>query len=1087
MNWVRHFLLLAFGLLMAGITLTLLAFVALTILLQRGPLEIPQLHSFIEDGVRKKFYEHSVEIGSVSIVSIDTGAGNRILLRNVIVSDVNGVQLVAVPEMIARFSILDLFYGRLAPNNVSIVGSELNLKRDKQGVISFLGAGSETVFSENLLPLLDIFGNRADISTLNVVELLNTKITFYDQITDETWVSAGSELSLKRNGRKILGRAVFQLEEGELDSINSTSLILNASYILESETASMSIQFSDAESTSIADFFNTFDWLRNLDANLSGSIRAQLARDGKVGHLHGVLEMADGRLVDTPEGQPITFSTAKVYFDFDSYKDELTVSQLDFETSSGSGSGSGVLEFTRDKLGGVSSLVGQLRFGNILIKRPDLFDKDVAIREVALDARISFWPLKIDVGQLAVFDGDTVIKMSGSSEAGKAHWISSYDLDIDRISVPRLKELWPKTLVNKTRKWVRENVFSGMFTDVVGGLRVTKGQPNYALNFSFEKSNFNFLDTVPNLQDGDGFGYLTENDLRLDMNAGYVVAPNGTKVDISGSGLFVPNTNVRPTPGEVTFKAHGDIEAALGLLNVEKFRFLDKFGLKPNLGKGAVSISGLFKLPLSAGTKKEDVELALDAELLNVYSTDLIEDRTITARRLAGKITDQGVTLTGDVKIDTIPVNVTWTQSFDQRSTQSKIDAHFNLSDKNLKAFDVEFPDGILSGSTPAHVAVNLRRGSPSKFKLSSNLVGANINIPALNWSKDENSKGQLTIIGSLGQQVDVDNLVFQAPGFETVGSFDFDAKNRLQRARLRRLNIGKWLSTSAVIKLRADGHTDISLNGGTADLRYFNRASSSEKNRLFKSKINLNLERVRVNNDLSLTEVTGQLSTKGGLKGAFVGRVNGSTQIEGQLFPQKSGTAIELNSKNAGGVLASSKLLNNAREGVLRIVLIPREDDANYDGILEIQRIRFKDASALAALLNGISLVGALQQLEGEGIHFSNIEGQFKLRNNGVKLEKISAVGPSMGMTLDGWYNTRTKDVDFEGVITPFYAVNGVFERIFGQLVGRRKGEGMFSFTYRMRGQATAPDVVVNPLSILTPGAFREIFRQKPPVSPSK
>jgi hypothetical protein len=76
---------------------------------------------------------------------------------------------------------------------------------------------------------------------------------------------------------------------------------------------------------------------------------------------------------------------------------------------------------------------------------------------------------------------------------------------------------------------------------------------------------------------------------------------------------------------------------------------------------------------------------------------------------------------------------------------------------------------------------------------------------------------------------------------------------------------------------------------------------------------------------------------------------------------------------------------------------------------------------------------------------------------------------------------------VNFEGVITPFYAVNGAFERIFGELVGRRKGEGIFGFTYQMRGLASAPDVVVDPLSILTPGAFREIFRQKPPLSPSK
>ena len=88
--------------------------------------------------------------------------------------------------------------------------------------------------------------------------------------------------------------------------------------------------------------------------------------------------------------------------------------------------------------------------------------------------------------------------------------------------------------------------------------------------------------------------------------------------------------------------------------------------------------------------------------------------------------------------------------------------------------------------------------------------------------------------------------------------------------------------------------------------------------------------------------------------------------------------------------------------------------------------------------------------------------------------------------MTLDGWYDTKNKSVNFEGVVTPLYVVNGVFERLFGQLVGRRKGEGMFSFTYRMRGPASQPKVGVNPLSILTPGAFREIFRQKAPTPPS-
>lgn len=1086
--WIRHCLVAALATLMAGIVLTVLVIGVVTVLLQRGPLEMRQLRSVVEDRVNDQMTDHAVTIGSVSLTSSDTGVGNKVLLQNVVVSDADGTQLIAVPELRTRFSLLDLVNGRLAPEDVSIVGTELSLERDETGAISLFGSGAGVAAGENVLELLDALDTEPGMSALSKVALENTKVTFRDQITNRGWVLDNSKLLLERDGQTVSGRAVLELGKIGQSRDQTASMILSANYLLGSETASVSFQFSDASPTEIADLFEPFDWLRNLDTRLSGSVRADLSGEGKLGNLHGVLEMAEGKLVETPASQPITFSTAKVYFDYDPKTDALNLDQVDLQTSSGAVSGSGFVELARGKEGVVKSMAGQLRLGNILIKRPDLFDADVVLTEAALDARVSFAPLRFDVGRLTVFDGETVIKVSGSSVADKDYWTNSYDVDIDRMDVARLKQLWPKPVVDKTRKWVHENVFAGTFKDIAGGFRTANGKPDYAFNFSFEKSNFTFLDTVPNLQEGDGFGYLTEIDLRLDLSAGYVVAPNGSKVDIAGSGLFVPDTDIRPTPGEVTLHAKGNVEAAAELLNVEKFRFLDKVGLKPNLGKGAVSINGWFKVPLSKDTKTEDVKLALDAELLNVRSTVLIENRVLTARKLNAKITHDGVTLTGDAQVDSVPVNATWTQSFGAGSKQSKIDARLNLTDKNLRAFGVVLPSGTLSGSTPARMDITLRRGRDPRFTLTSNLVGASMRVPALSWSKGKGTKGQFSVQGSLGKQVEIGDLVFNAPGLDAVGTLDLNANNSLQRARFSRVNIGKWLSASAVLTPRDGGRTDIAVNGGTADLRFLGDGSSAGGgSNTSNTSIKLNLDRVRVTNDLSLTGLAGQLTTKGGLRGTFVGRVNGGTRVDGQLFPQKHGTAIELASKDAGGTMASAGLLTNARDGDLRVVLLPRAGEGNYDGTLDVKRTRIKDASAMAALLNGISLVGAIQQLEGEGIHFSSIEGQFKLRSNGVKLENISAIGPSIGMTLDGWYNTRTKGVDFEGVITPLYAVNGVFERIFGQLVGRRKGEGMFSFTYRMRGPSSSPKVAVNPLSILTPGAFREIFRQKPPAPPTQ
>lgn len=131
-----------------------------------------------------------------------------------------------------------------------------------------------------------------------------------------------------------------------------------------------------------------------------------------------------------------------------------------------------------------------------------------------------------------------------------------------------------------------------------------------------------------------------------------------------------------------------------------------------------------------------------------------------------------------------------------------------------------------------------------------------------------------------------------------------------------------------------------------------------------------------------------------------------------------------------------------------------------------------------MAELLSAISVVGLLEQLSGEGIQFSNVTADFTLQPGGVVLRQSSAVGPSMGITMDGVYRNVGRTLDMRGVISPVYLVNGIF----GTLLSPRRGEGLFGFNYTLKGPSSGPRVGVNPLSVLTPGIFREIFRQAPP-----
>ena len=90
------------------------------------------------------------------------------------------------------------------------------------------------------------------------------------------------------------------------------------------------------------------------------------------------------------------------------------------------------------------------------------------------------------------------------------------------------------------------------------------------------------------------------------------------------------------------------------------------------------------------------------------------------------------------------------------------------------------------------------------------------------------------------------------------------------------------------------------------------------------------------------------------------------------------------------------------------------------------------------------------------------------------VEITQGSAVGASLGISFAGLYQSGGR-LDLQGVISPIYLVNGL-----GQIFSRR-GEGFFGFNYALTGSADAPRVSVNPLSVLTPGMFREIFRTGP------
>jgi len=333
-----------------------------------------------------------------------------------------------------------------------------------------------------------------------------------------------------------------------------------------------------------------------------------------------------------------------------------------------------------------------------------------------------------------------------------------------------------------------------------------------------------------------------------------------------------------------------------------------------------------------------------------------------------------------------------------------------------------------------------------------------------------------LLVEARLGTPPVVDRLEVEARGLRATGSVILRASGGLEVARFDPFRVGDWLDAAVELTGRGPGrNVDVALTGGRLDLRRMTLGASAGGGDAG-SDLQVALDRVTVSDGIALTGLRGSFSPRGGFNGSFVAKVNDTAVVQGTVAPSKAGSAVRITSQDAGAVLAAAGIFTTARGGALDLSLIPTGPEGYYTGSAKATDLRVVDAPVLAALLSAISVVGILEQLNGDGLVFNQADADFRLTPEAVEVTRGAAVGLSLGVSMAGLYYINDQRLRLQGVVSPFYLLNGI-----GAILTRR-GEGLFGFNYKLRGTADAPRISVNPLSILTPGMFREIFRRPPP-----
>ena len=1031
-----------------------------------------------------------VVIGAVDLL-LEPDWSPRLRFRAVSVQGATGTGLAKLPDVRVTLSPQALLRGIVQPVQLRVIGAQLTARRDAGGAVSLDLAGVPDSIGATLsnadpaaidsqgapgsatemMAAVDQAFALPILAGLQRFEAEGLVIVLQDARAGRTWRTEGGRLLLTQTPEAVTAAVA-------LDWPNPASKPSRASVEVTLDKRSrevlLSVDMRDVPAADLASQAPALAWLGPLDAPISGDLQARVGANGLTGPMVGRLEIGTGWLRPAGVADPVDLKAGRVEFAYDPRRARVEFTTVELISQALRLTAAGHIDLAEMTAGLPESLIAQLSFSDVTVDPAGLFSEPVRFSEGAIDLRLRLDPFRMDIGQVVLVEDGGRIEGHGSIGAEATGWDVAFDLALDRISHDRLLVLWPNGLVPMTRNWLAANVQTSQLFDVKAALRLApQTEPRLALGYEFTDTDVRFVKTLPPIRQATGYAEIAANSFVLVVDKGIVTPPLGGPIDMTGSVFRVPDIRVHDAPAVIDLQTDSTITAVLSLLNEPPFGFLTKAGQPVDAAQGRARLAGRITLPLGPKVLPEDVGFSVGGQLSAVASDQLVPGRQLASAALTLGASPDGMAISGEGTIDGVPFEGRWSQGFGPEAAGvSRVAGTVELSRLFLKAFKIGLPEGSVSGRGTGTFAIDLKRGGVADFTLASDLKGLALRIPQIGWSKGAGS-GRLEMEGSLGAPPEIRKAVLEAPGLKASGAINLKADGTLAAARFSRVRIGDWLDGPVVLTGKgARRPVDVSMGGGRVDLRRANFGPGSAES----GRLSVSLERLVISQGIALTGFRGDFSGRGGFNGRFGGLVNGQAPITGTVVPSNKRSAVRVQSADAGAVFRAAGVLDRAYGGTLDLTLLPTGVEGNYAGHLTVIDTKIRDAPALAGMLGAISVVGLLEQLNGDGIVFNDVQSDFLLTPRAIEVRQGSAIGASLGVTMAGLIDLGSGQMDFQGLISPIYLINGI-----GSLL-TRKGEGLFGFDYRLRGTAEQPRVSVNPLSLLTPGMFRELFRRAPP-----
>ncbi|MBF9041820.1 hypothetical protein HKCCE4037_00635 [Rhodobacterales bacterium HKCCE4037] len=1074
-----------------------LAIVGLVVLLPVGalwlrlvlaPMALPDgMQTRVEQRINDAMATADVSIGDMILSLPQGGRAPAFELRDVAVSTPEGEVRAALPRLRVRVAPGPLVRGEVRIREIIVSNAGVNLRRDADGRIDLDFGGArdsasvvpaperEDLSLVDTLSRLDQMFSAPVFSRLEVVRGEGMQVLLTDAASGRDIRLYDAVMQMQRNGRQ-LSLSVGGQMAGSRDATIDISLTRNAS----AAQTEVTMAFDTLAARDLAASSPALAWLDLMRAPIDGELSALLNDDGTLGAVDGTLQIREGVLTLPGQEAPVPFYAMAARLSYEPETRRAVLRDVMLSSPQLSFRGAGHADVAPEG----AQYTGQFTLSEVEADREDLFDAPLSIDGAAIDLRLSVGEtVRAEIGQAVIYDDDLRASVDGTLIAAPDGLSIALNAQLDEADLPTILAYWPRQAIPNTRSWVEERMLGGEVQGVDFAFRrAPDADDRLELSFDFSDAAIRALPAAPPILNASGFLSLHDSRLMVRLDGGGVGVEGQGVAAVAGSQMVIGNVSVPGPLANFDLSIAGAVPDIIHVLAGPPFAVLDASRLTPDqIGSGEVNarvILSTHLAPRAPDAGLEGLEIDVDGFVTDFRATELVPGRILEADRVTIRMTPEQLTIGGRAALDDVPVSGQWsTRLGPDVDPGSLVQARATLNRQTLEQFGVALPEWLISGQGPADLTIFLRSNGPATMQVRSNLDGIALAIPPLAWRLPASGTGTFSADIRLGPRPEVHQIALEGGGLTLEGAISFDDSGGLDRFSAGEFRLGSWLDVSGGLIGRRGQSPAIEISGGTLDFRTMPSLSGTGgATGGTIGPLDISLDRLQITSGIALTSLRADLNGAT-MSGDFRGRVNDAVGITGQLVPSPNGPSVRIRSDDGGAVLRAADIITNIHGGPLDLILAARPEQGQYDGQATIDSPRLRDAPVMAEILNVISVVGLLEQLGGEGINMGEVNARFRIAPDRITIVEGAAIGPSMGISMDGVYDIASSRYELQGVVSPFYLVNGLFGALFAP-----RREGLFGFNYRVIGEGDDTRVQVNPLSILTPGIFREIFRAPPP-----